>query len=119
MTRRLVVGMLAFFCSATAHTQLDTATIIDTVSDSMGAVVSGAKLEVHNLGTGSIAQLTSDASGSFNAPVFSVGMLEFRAEFAPIGSIRPPFFGQSRATITTAGGFASNRQVQFGLKYLF
>ncbi len=55
--------------------------------------------------------------------------LEFRAEFfnlfntpefaAPSGDITSPAFGQSLATIGAAGGFGSNRQIQFALKYLF
>jgi hypothetical protein len=55
--------------------------------------------------------------------------MEFRAEFfnifntpqfaPPIGNISSPLFGRSNSTIATAGGFASSRQIQFGLKFLF
>lgn len=55
--------------------------------------------------------------------------IQFRAEFfnifntpqfdLPVGNIQDPRFGQSVSTISTAGGFASNRQVQAGLKFLF
>jgi hypothetical protein len=30
-----------------------------------------------------------------------------------------PFFGQSISTITAAGGFTSNRQMQFALRFMF
>ena len=56
--------------------------------------------------------------------------LEFRAEmfnmfntpqFAnPSATVTSPAtFGQSRSTSVTAGGFGSNRQIQFALKYTF
>ncbi|HEX6895852.1 MAG TPA: hypothetical protein VF146_11300, partial [Bryobacteraceae bacterium] len=46
----------------------------------------------------------------FNTPEFANPAANFNA---------PATFGQSLATITSAGGFGSNRQVQFALKYLF
>jgi len=41
-------------------------------------------------------------------------------EFAPpVGVLTSALFGQSISTITAAGGFTSNRQMQFALRYMF
>lgn len=45
----VILGML--WESATCLAQLDTAAIIGTVSDSSGAMVASAKVEVQNMGT--------------------------------------------------------------------
>ena len=55
--------------------------------------------------------------------------LEFRAEMfnifntpqfsGPNGNLLSANFGRSSSTIGAAGGFGSNRQIQFALKYIF
>jgi len=58
---------------AVCQAQLDTATILGTVSDATGAVMPGVKVQVQNMGTGIIVEATTDQYGGFVAPVLPVG----------------------------------------------
>ena len=62
--------------------QLDTATILGTVTDSSGGVVPGAKVQVQNTGTSVTVELTTDASGNFTAPLLRVGTYKVTASMA-------------------------------------
>ncbi len=55
-------------------------------------------------------QFRSEFFNTFNTP-------QFAPPAASLGS--PVTFGESLATIAAAGGFGSNRQIQFALKYIF
>src|SRR5258708_506100 len=57
-----------------AYPQQDNGSILGTVSDSSGAVVPGASIEIRNVATGQTTKLLSDASGDFFAPVLRVGV---------------------------------------------
>jgi Carboxypeptidase regulatory-like domain len=50
-----------------AQTTVSTGSIVGTVSDPSGAVVSGAKVSITNLATGQLINLTTNSSGSFNS----------------------------------------------------
>src|ERR1700674_5996593 len=50
-----------------AQTTVGTGSIVGTVSDPSGAVVSGADVTVTNLATGQIIRLTTNSSGAFNS----------------------------------------------------
>lgn len=67
----------AFAClllvCGTSLAQFDTASVLGTVRDATGAVVSGAQVRVTNMQTGSIAERTSDGSGNWEAPDLRVG----------------------------------------------
>jgi hypothetical protein len=60
---------LALLVSATAwaQTTVGTGSIVGTVSDPSGAVVSGAKVVITSLGTGQVLSLTTNPSGTFNS----------------------------------------------------
>jgi hypothetical protein len=67
--RWLTLGMLLVlpvFVTARVHAQTDTAQIQGTVADASGAVISGAKITVTNLGTAATYTATSDAAGDFS-----------------------------------------------------
>jgi hypothetical protein len=55
-------------------------------------------------------QFRAEMFNMFNTPQFAIPFADLNA---------PATFGKSLSTITSAGGFGSNRQVQFALKYLF
>ncbi len=60
------------FCALTARGQ-STATLSGTVTDPSGAVVAGARVTVHNLGTGLDRLVNTDASGLFDVPSLQPG----------------------------------------------
>ena len=59
--------------------QTTTATISGTVTDSSGAVVAGAKVEVKNVGTGIVQSTTSNAQGRYRVGELLVGDYEVQA----------------------------------------
>ncbi|HET6978347.1 MAG TPA: TonB-dependent receptor [Pyrinomonadaceae bacterium] len=59
--------------SIVAQTQITTGTIQGTVVDANGAVVPGANVEIKNLGTNSLRNLTTDDEGRFVAPLLQPG----------------------------------------------
>src|SRR5262247_3529293 len=59
--------------------QVRTATISGTATDSSGAVVVGAKIEVKNLGTGITRSAITDSQGRYSIPDLPVGEYEVRA----------------------------------------
>jgi hypothetical protein len=71
--QRFATMILVLLASATCLAQLDTATILGTVSDATGAVIVGAKVVIQNTGTSAVIELTTNGSGYFIAPVLSVG----------------------------------------------
>lgn len=52
---------------AVAQTTVGTGSIVGTVSDQSGAVISSAKVTIKNGGNGQVIELTTNASGSFNS----------------------------------------------------
>ncbi len=62
--------------------QFETATVVGTVRDSSGAVVTDAKVTLTNVGTGVSAERTSDANGSFEFFTVRIGTYVLTAEKA-------------------------------------
>jgi outer membrane receptor for ferrienterochelin and colicin len=67
------VVTLFFIVAGSVCAQQDNGSILGTVTDSSGAVVAGASVEIRNLATGQITKLVSDSNGDFFAPVLPVG----------------------------------------------
>jgi len=59
--------------SAFAQTTVGTGSIIGTVSDPSGAVVSGAKATITNTGTGQVISLITNSSGAYNSGALAPG----------------------------------------------
>jgi|SRR5579859_1189432 len=55
------------------QTTVGTGSIVGTVSDPSGAVVSGAKLTISNVATGQVIHLITNESGSFNSGALTPG----------------------------------------------
>ncbi len=73
---------LAFFSVAKINqlnAQVATATILGTVTDSSGAAIAGANVQVRNTGTGLTQTTVSDAAGRFNVPDLAIGSYEVQA----------------------------------------
>ena len=63
----LALFMLAFAATTSAQTTVGSGSIVGTVSDPTGAVVSGARVVITNVGTSQAQTLTSSASGAYTS----------------------------------------------------
>src|SRR5262245_6430855 len=59
--------------------QVKTATVSGTITDSSGAVLVGAQIQVKNLGTGITQSAITDSQGRYSVPDLPVGEYEVRA----------------------------------------
>jgi hypothetical protein len=74
-----VILMGALFAAVPLAAQVSSATILGTVTDSSGAAIADASVQVKNVGTG-IAQTTaSNAQGRFTVPDLGIGDYEVQA----------------------------------------
>ncbi len=73
---------MAMMASFAAYAQQTTGTILGTVRDNTGAVVSGAKVTITETSKGTVQSFTSDESGSYNAPFLIPGTYSVSAEMA-------------------------------------
>src|SRR5215469_9749061 len=62
-----VVLLLSTTQSLSAQTTVGTGSIVGTVSDPSGAVISGAEITITNFATGQLLELTTNSSGFFNS----------------------------------------------------
>lgn len=62
-----------WFGNASLHAQEFRATLSGAVTDSSGAVIPGAHIEVRELSTGAISKTTSDAAGQYTVPFLLPG----------------------------------------------
>jgi len=76
----LAILILILFCSFDALGQLPTASIRGTVTDSSGASVAGADIEVKNVRTGITQHLVTDSRGRYTANDVQIGDYEVRAQ---------------------------------------
>lgn len=78
-----VVGMAILLVSCCSVNRLDaqaaTGTILGTVTDSSGAAIPEASMQVRNIGTGATQVVTADAQGRFRVPDLIVGDYEVQA----------------------------------------
>src|SRR5215469_14228900 len=56
-----------------AQTTVSTGSIVGTVMDSSGAVISGAKITITNAGTGQMINLLTNSSGAYNSGALTPG----------------------------------------------
>src|SRR5260370_33580510 len=65
-SRSLFAVLFVFFCLAfLLQAQVDTGTILGTVTDATGAVIPGAKVTIRNEGTSFTQSTTTSASGTY------------------------------------------------------
>jgi hypothetical protein len=73
--RFMVFALFAFLLSSLAFGQTTVATgsIVGTITDPTGAIVSGAKVTVTNLGTNEVINLSTNSSGAYNSGALAPG----------------------------------------------
>jgi len=81
---RELIALIAFVVtmslSAWAQSTINTGSIVGTVTDPSGAVVSSAKVTITNKATGQIVETTSNATGAFSAGLLKPGNFTLRVE---------------------------------------
>ena len=70
---------VALFAVATLHGQVDTGSITGTVSDSTGAVISGAVVTLSNQGTGASLTTTAGKDGVYSFSPVRIGSYQLKA----------------------------------------
>jgi len=83
VSRLSLLSLSLVFCLAPILlAESPTGTITGTVTDSSGAVVPGAKVDVANTNTGISRSTTTNATGNFQFPLLSPGTYRMTVEFA-------------------------------------
>ncbi len=75
----LALVAIAILAASTGLAQEVTGTIVGTVKDSSGAILSGAKVTVTNTDKSAVLRtLTSDSTGNYTAPLLPIGHIPSR-----------------------------------------
>src|SRR6202789_2936313 len=69
----VVLGVLIWLITTPLSAQQGTGNIIGHVSDSSGAVIAGATIDIQNDETQSVIHLTTDQAGFYNSPPLEIG----------------------------------------------
>jgi hypothetical protein len=77
------MGVMSLACPLFSQTTVGTGSIVGTVSDPSGAVVSAANATIINLATGQIIHVTTNSSGAFNSGALIPG--DYKARIAAKG----------------------------------
>src|SRR5437867_10892684 len=75
------VLLLLFLCAPPIHAQVDTGTILGTVTDASGAAISGAKVTLTNEGTSAALSTTTDPDGSYKFTPVKIGSYKLTTSF--------------------------------------
>ena len=75
-----VMTLLVFVFANAARAQVDTASVVGSVKDPTGAVISGAKVTITNVATGENQVTTVGSSGNYVFPYLRVGTYDVAAE---------------------------------------
>jgi len=87
-----------------AQTTVVTGSIVGTVSDPSGAVISGAKVAITNIATQQVVRLATNSSGSFNSGALIPG--EYRARISAEG------FSSAQVSLTVLVGNTATTNVK-------
>lgn len=82
LRRHMVLAFLSLFLPLLSlHSQtLTSATVVGKVTDTMGAIVSGATVRIHQPETDAVSATTTDSAGEFRFPFLKPGQYEITAE---------------------------------------
>src|SRR5881628_1821256 len=78
--RAMCAVILVLTLTVAASAQFDTATVLGTVRDSSGAVVTGATVILKNVATGITSTTVTDDAGSYQFVTVRIGAYTVRAE---------------------------------------
>jgi len=106
MKFRMLLGFV-LFAAAALSAQTFRGTILGTVTDPSGAVVSGAKVTVRNTGTGLERTAQTSADGSYSIPELPIGTYSVSVSQAGF---------QTSVTTDVTVDVATERRLDFALK---
>jgi Carboxypeptidase regulatory-like domain len=76
----LLAAILFFFLCSHLNAQYENGSLVGTIHDSSGAIVSGASVTITNNATGITAKATSNSSGDYEIPSLRVGVYTISAK---------------------------------------
>ncbi len=85
------VTALLLFATVSAFGQSETGSISGTVTDSSGAVVSGAQVTVTSVGTSATRATTTDSAGAYNITNLSPSLYELKVSSQGFGDFKQRF----------------------------
>ncbi len=91
-----------------AQTTVGTGSIVGTVSDPSGAVISGAKITITNVATGQVIELATNSSGSLNSGALLPGNYKTRVSAKGFSS------AEARTTVLVGNTATVNVNLQIG-----
>jgi hypothetical protein len=107
--RWLVVFVLSVFsCAAFAQTTISSGSITGTVTDPSGAVVSGAKVIITNMGTSHALTMTSNASGAYTSGALDPGAYKVQVSAKGFSSV------SETITVEVGNTATANIKLQLG-----
>src|SRR5215813_7238525 len=104
----LTIAVL-FLCTTPLYAQVDTGSIVGTVTDPSGAVVSGAKVTLTNLGTNAALTTTSQADGTYKFTPVRIG--NYKVDVSAQGFQTA---SQRNITVDVSSNVLANFQLQPG-----
>src|SRR6266566_6502828 len=107
MTRKALFAFLSL--AACALAQSERGAITGLVTDTTGAVVAGASVEIVSRATNIVVRVTSTTAGEYNAANLSPG--DYKVQVSAAGFKR---FSQENVTLTAGGTVRVDAQLQVG-----
>src|SRR5258708_17102133 len=86
--RQFLILVLAGLVGIPLAAQTVTGTMRGTATDRSGGALPGVTITIRNVETGLERIVTTDASGSYNAPFLQIGRYNVQAELSGLGAIR-------------------------------
>ena len=96
--------LLASFSGVSAQTTVGTGSIVGTVSDPSGALISGASVTITNVATGQFISVTTNSSGSFNSGALIPGTYKML--------VSPKSFNSTETAVTVLVGNTASVSVK-------
>jgi hypothetical protein len=115
--RRLLLALLLLSLPVLhlAGQTLTSATVVGTVTDSTGAIIPGATVQIRQPETDAVSKTTSDASGQYRFPFLKPGQYEVTAEAEGLAATTSRFqlqVGQEQSVNLTLGVKAVQQTVE-------